>query len=183
MIGSLYIVAISLYKYFITRIGFILSLSTYTGYYTLIGINVGEEVKEQSYANHTRYQPLQHFIWLPLSFILLVYAIIQFVRNGFSFQLLLLVGAVLLAIISGMLARIYATTLQDRLIRTEEQLRYYMLTEKHLDNRLANKQLIALRFVSDEELVELVNRTVNENLSPDEIKRNVKTWSADYHHV
>ncbi|WP_156288873.1 DUF6526 family protein [Oceanobacillus salinisoli] len=144
-------------------------------------------MKEQSYANHTRYQPLQHFVWLPLSFLLLVgtviYTVIQFMKDGFSLHLLLLVGVVILAIIPGMLARIYALTLQDRLIRTEEQLRYYMLTGKGLNNRLTNEQIIALRFSSDREFVELVDRTLEENLSPAEIKKNVKTWRADYHRV
>ncbi len=144
-------------------------------------------MKEQSYENHARYQPLQHFVWLPLSFLLLVatvlYTIYQFAKNGFSLHLLLLVGVVLLAIIPGMLARIYATTLQDRIIRTEEQLRYYMLTENRLDDRLTKEQLIALRFASDDEFVELVDLTMNENLSPDEIKKNIKTWRADHHRV
>lgn len=147
----------------------------------------GEKLKNQSYTNHTRYQPLQHFVWLPLSFLLLivtvVYTVTQFVRDGFSLHLFLLVGVVILAIIPGMLARIYAITLQDRLIRTEEQLRYYMLTGKGLDNRLTREQVIALRFASDGEYVALVNRSIKENLSPDEIKKNIKMWRADYHRV
>lgn len=144
-------------------------------------------MKEQSYESHARYKPLQHFVWLPLSFLLLVstvvYAIYQFVKNGFSFHLLLLVGTVFLAIIPGMLARIYATTLQDRIIRTEEQLRYYMLTENRLDDRLTKEQLIALRFASDSEFVELVDLTMTKNLSSDDIKKNIKTWRADHHRV
>lgn len=144
-------------------------------------------MKEQSFENHARYYPLQHFVWLPLSFLLLVgtvvYTIYQFVINGFSLQLLLLVGVVFLAIIPGMLARIYATTLQDRIIRTEEQLRYFILTGNRLDNRLTIEQLIALRFASDGEFVELVDLTLNENLSPKEIKKKIKTWRADHHRV
>ncbi|MHA6252729.1 DUF6526 family protein [Oceanobacillus sp. CAU 1775] len=144
-------------------------------------------MKEQSYANHTRFQPLQHFVWLPLSFLLLlttaVYSIYQFVKNGFSLQLLLLVGVVVLAIIPGMLARMYALTLQDRLIRTEEQLRYYILTGNRLDDRITMEQLIALRFASDAEIVELVDRTLVENLSPDNIKQTIKKWRPDHHRV
>lgn len=59
-------------------------------------------MKEQSYENHVRFQPLQHFVWLLLSFLLLVstvvYTIYQFMKNGFSLQLLLLLGVVVLAI-------------------------------------------------------------------------------------
>lgn len=141
----------------------------------------------QSYANHARYQPLQHFVWLPLSLLLIistvVYTVFQFVKHGFSFQLLLLVGVVILAIIPGMLARIYAITLQDRLIQNEEKFRYFFLTGKGLDHRLTKEQIIALRFASDEELAMLVARTIEENLSPDDIKKNIKTWRVDHHRV
>ncbi len=144
-------------------------------------------MKEQSYANHTRYQPLQHFVWLPLSLLLLigtvVYAIMSFINDGFSFQLLLLIGVVILAIIPGMLARMYALTLQDRLIQNEERFRYYMLTGKALDSRLSKGQLIPLRFASDDEFVELANRAVEENLTPDDIKKSIKVWMPDHHRV
>ena len=140
-------------------------------------------MKEQSYENHTRVTPLQHYIWLPLSFIMLlttaIYGIYQFVKHGFSMQILLLFGVIVLAIIPGMLARIYALSLQDRLIVTEEQLRYFMLTGNRLATRLTKSQLIALRFASDDEYVELVDRAILEELSPDEIKKSIKTWRAD----
>lgn len=140
-------------------------------------------MKEQSYENHTRVTPLQHYIWLPLSFIMLlttaIYGIYQFVKHGFSMQILLLFGVIVLAIIPGMLARIYALSLQDRLIVTEEQLRYFMLTGNRLATRLTKPQLIALRFASDDEYVELVDRAILEELSPDEIKKSVKSWRAD----
>ncbi|MFF5996696.1 DUF6526 family protein [Lysinibacillus sp. KU-BSD001] len=144
-------------------------------------------MKQQSAANHTRFHPLQHFVWLPLSFVMLLSIIIYIVYNvmhkTFSLALLLLLGVVILAIIPGMLARIYALTLQDRLIRTEEQLRYYMLTNKRIDNRITTQQLIALRFASDEEYVQLVERTLTENLSPTDIKQAIQTWRADHHRV
>ncbi|MEG0471863.1 MAG: DUF6526 family protein, partial [Solibacillus sp.] len=92
-------------------------------------------------------------------------------------------GAVLLAIIPGMLARIYALTLQDRLIQTEEQLRYYMLTNKRIDDRVTTQQLIALRFASDEEFVNLVERVVAENLSQADIKEAIQVWRSDHHRV
>lgn len=144
-------------------------------------------MKQQSAKNHTRFQPLQHFVWLPLSAILLVstviYIISSAVKGTFSVAMLILLGAVLLAIIPGMLARIYALTLQDRLIRTEEQLRYYMLTNKRIDDRVTTQQLIALRFASDEEFVGLVERAIAENLSQADIKEAIQTWRADHHRV
>lgn len=141
-------------------------------------------MKEQSFENHARYFPLQHFIWLPLGMLMLIstigYSIYQLVKGQFSVQTLLLLGIVVLAIIPGMLARIYATTLQDRIIRTEEQLRYYILTTKPLDQALSTQHLIALRFASDEEYVSLVGRAVEEELTPNEIKQAIKVWRADH---
>ncbi|MEG0450535.1 MAG: DUF6526 family protein [Lysinibacillus sp.] len=144
-------------------------------------------MKSQSANNHTRFHPLQHFVWLPLSFVLLlstlVYIVYSIMNGTFTVGLLILVGAVLLAIIPGMLARMYALKLQDRLIRTEEQLRYYVLTNQRLDQRVTTQQLIALRFASDEEFVKLVERTVDENLSPADIKQAIQAWRADHHRV
>lgn len=144
-------------------------------------------MKEQSYANHTRFHPLQHFVWLPLSFLLLVttviYGVYEFVKHGFSLQLLLLVGIVILAIIPGILARVNSLTLQDRLICTEEQLRYYMITGKRLDDSVTKDQLIALRFAPDAELVELVHRSIDEKLSSADIKKSIKIWRADHQRV
>lgn len=141
-------------------------------------------MKEQSYENHTKVQPLQHYVWLPLSFVLLlttaIYGMYQLVKNGFSMQLFLLFAVVILAIIPGMLARIYAMSLQDRLICTEEQLRHFMLTGERLDPRLTKSQLIALRFASDAEFIELAKRAVSEEIAPDDIKKSVKVWRADH---
>nr|WP_269052449.1 DUF6526 family protein [Sporosarcina sp. G11-34] len=95
----------------------------------------------------------------------------------------MLIGVVILAIIPGMLARIYAVKLQDRIIRTEEQFRYYILTTKRLDPSLTLAQLIALHFAPDEEFVSLVDRTLAENLSSDEIKQAIHEWRADYNRV
>ena len=144
-------------------------------------------MKEQSVEKHTQYQPLQHYIWLPLSFVMLVsvfgYAIYELVNGRLTLQTLLLLGLMVLAIISGILARMYALKLQDRLIRTEEQLRYYMLTTKRIDSGLTINQLIALRFAPDEEFIGLVDRAVAENLTPIEIKQSIQMWRADHQRV
>ncbi len=77
----------------------------------------------------------------------------------------------------------YALKLQDRIIRGEENFRYYRLTGNLLDSRLSLKQVIALRFADDAEYPELVDRTVAEDLSPGEIKKAVQNWKADHHRV
>ena len=144
-------------------------------------------MKEQSVDRHTRYNPLQHFVWLPLSLVLLIsvfaFSIYQLLTGEFTLQTLLLIALVVLAIIPGMLARMYAVTLQDRLIRTEEQFRYYTLTTKRMDSSITMAQLIALRFASDEEFIALVDRTVAEELSATEIKTAIEDWRADHQRV
>ena len=72
---------------------------------------------------------------------------------------------------------------QNRVIRAEENLRYYVLTGKLLPAGIRMSQVIALRFAPDEELEALVNRAVNENLSPSDIKKAIKNWKGDYHRI
>jgi len=76
----------------------------------------------------------------------------------------------------------YALTCQNRIVRLELRLRYYQLTNQRLEiieNQLSFKQLAALRFASDEELVGLIKRTLEENLSPADIKKSINNWVAD----
>lgn len=126
--------------------------------------------------------PLFHYVLAPLALLTVILGIIQIV-NGFSISsLLLFVGAVLFFLIIAKL-RLYALKLQDRIIRSEENFRYYVLTGKRLDSRITMKQLIALRFASDEEFPSMVEKAVNDNLTPNQIKQLVENWRGDYHRV
>lgn len=144
-------------------------------------------MKEQSYENHSRYYPLQHYIWLPLSFLMLigtiVYLVMQLMNGSFTFETLLLVGLVVLSIIPGVLARSYALKMQDRLIRAEEQFRYFILTKEPIDPRLTIQQLIALRFASDAELPVLAKKAAEEGMTSDSIKKSIVDWRSDFHRV
>jgi hypothetical protein len=46
--------------------------------------------------------------------------------------------------------------------------------------RLSLRQIIALRFASDEELPGLLQRAATENMTADQIKRAITSWQADY---
>ena len=46
--------------------------------------------------------------------------------------------------------------------------------------QLSPKQIVALRFASDDELGELLARAVREQMTPDAIKRAIKQWRPDY---
>lgn len=144
-------------------------------------------MKKQSVDNHARYFPLQHFIWLPLGAILgittVVYGVFKIIKGGFTFDIVLLFGVLIMAIISGILARMYGVKLQDRIIRTEERLRYYMLTQERMNEQFTINQLIALRFAPDEEYVSLAKRTLKENLSSNDIKLSIETWRADHERI
>ena len=79
--------------------------------------------------------------------------------------------------------RLFPLKAQDRAIRAEENLRYYVLTGKLFPKELRVSQIIALRFAPDEEFVALVDRAVAENLKSKEIKKAIKNWKADYYRV
>ena len=68
---------------------------------------------------------------------------------------------------------------QDRAIRAEESLRYFILTGKPFDKKLQMNQIIALRFASDEEFELLVQKAVTENLSSIQIKQLIQNWRPD----
>ena len=87
-------------------------------------------------------------------------------------------------IILSIAARLQALRAQDRVIRLEEALRYQKLLPAELLERALNlptAQIIALRFAPDEELPDLVGRTLSgEFKTSKEIKLAVKNWRGDY---
>ena len=85
-----------------------------------------------------------------------------------------------------MKARLYATKLQDRIIRMEERQRLYGLLPETLRTRigeLSEGQLVGLRFASDAELPGLVEETLAKKLSRAQIKKSIKVWRPDYFRV
>ena len=146
-----------------------------------------EEKKSQTYKSHTRYHPLQHFILMPISVLILVVAIISTItsiaKGDFSFTTFLIMGLVIMSIITSLLARMNPLKVQDRTIRVEEQLRYFILTGSPIDPKITMPQLIALRFASDDEFPKLVEKAALTSMTPGEIKNEIQQWRSDEHRV
>lgn len=80
--------------------------------------------------------------------------------------------------------RMYATKLQDRIIRQEVNFRYYVATGKTLPESLTVSQIVALRFAGDDEFLTLVDQVINNpSLTNKEIKKMVKNRKWDYSRV
>jgi hypothetical protein len=82
-----------------------------------------------------------------------------------------------------LISRRFTTTLQDRIIRLEMRVRcqaFLTPAQQQALQGLDLRRIAALRFASDAEVPALLDRTVRESLSPDQIKRAVKTWVPDF---
>jgi L-cystine uptake protein TcyP (sodium:dicarboxylate symporter family) len=144
-------------------------------------------MKEQHVGNHARYVPLFHFVTLPLILAAVIGSFVNMMQRWSDPHMhLTVVVLFVLSLCAGLLAwyaRSFALRAQDRAIRAEEQLRYFMLTGKRLDVRLRLSQWIALRFADDEEFLQLVQRAASEQLSAKQIKQAIRNWRADWNRV
>lgn len=140
---------------------------------------------EQNYKNHVRYDPIYHFVLFTILIINLVIATVLLVRHpggSTSWILVLSIAAVLIFL----KMRMYAMTVQDRVIRLEERLRLQALApaEWHTQiYQLTLDQLIGLRFASDDEVVALAKEALEKGLNRKQIKERIKAWRADWHRV
>ncbi|MGN6399499.1 MAG: DUF6526 family protein [Flavisolibacter sp.] len=141
------------------------------------------QTKEQHYKNHTQIVYGYYlFTGIPILVLIGVAIAKLFMDEQKSVALiLLLIGWILLSMLFR--SRSFALKAQDRAIRAEENLRYFILTGKRLDQRLAVSQIIALRFAGDEEMPALAQRAVEEGLTNDAIKKQIKNWRSDWHRV
>ena len=141
----------------------------------------------QNYANHGRIVPMYHYVTLGILQLTLIGSCVNLYlswgdHNRF-YSASLLVTLTFGTILTAVFARSFALKAQDRAIRAEEQLRYYVMTGKLLDPRLTVPQIIALRFASNEEFVALAQRAADQNMAAKEIKQAVRAWRADTHRV
>lgn len=142
-----------------------------------------EKPYHQTFENHGRVVPGYHLVVLPIFTINLGWSLYRLGRS-FSAESVLAVLLAAAFILLFYYTRIFALTLQDRVIRLEMTLRLAQVLPPELRPRVSEftvEQLVALRFAGDPELPDLARRTLAENLSDRKtIKRMIKQWKADF---
>jgi len=142
-------------------------------------------MKNQNLSNHRQYVPAFHLIALLGSLILVIGSIVNLVKTsheGLYSASLITFGAIVL-LFTAFYTRIFSLRAQDRVIRAEENFRHFLLTKQALPKELTVRQIVGLRFASDEEFPALVEKALKEKMSENDIKKAIKTWRGDYYRV
>jgi Family of unknown function (DUF6526) len=136
----------------------------------------------QSLENHAKFVPPFHIGVLGIFGANLIFRAVRLFHDfdiARAFDLLLAIGLILCAFY----ARIFALTVQDRVIRLEMRLRLERLLPADLRDRVAEfsvGQLVALRFAGDAELPELARKVLDGKIEDRKaIKQMVRDWQPD----
>jgi hypothetical protein len=112
-----------------------------------------------------------------------IWRIVQVFKH-FSFATVVTCLTGLALVVLAFYARVFALTVQDRVIRLEMRLRLQELLPGDLRARILEftpSQLVGLRFASDAELPDLARKVLNDKiLDRGPIKKMVKDWQPDY---
>jgi len=142
---------------------------------------------EQNFANHAKFVPGYHYLTFALLGVNLIWTIFRLIYGlpGVGiWDRLVSLGVAFALLLMAVYLRTFPLKAQDRVIRLEETLRLERLLPADLKgriNELRPGQLIALRFASDEELPELTRTVLDRGaMTPDEIKKMVRSWRADH---
>jgi hypothetical protein len=149
--------------------------------------------KPQTRENHAAFDPVYHYTAMPLILLANVLALTLAVRVLLAgptldtaiealFRVVLAGGILFL----GACVRLYSLRVQDRVIAIEVERRYERLggsSTTPLAERLEPRQLVALRFAGDAELVALADAAAAESLAPAAIKARINHWRPDYRRI
>jgi hypothetical protein len=140
--------------------------------------------KPQNIRNHVRFVPLFHLFVAPVLLINVGRSIYRIVHFGISFETVFGVLLALALFALSFCARIFALTVQDRVIRLEMRLRLAEVLPVDLRPRISEftaGQLVSLRFAGDAELPALARKVLDDKLEDRKaIKQLIKNWQGDY---
>jgi hypothetical protein len=135
----------------------------------------------QNYQNHTRYDPPYHFFVLMVALAAVPFSLWSLWKQpGLASVAHVIAGCAL--VVAVLKIRTYPLKVQDRLIRLEERMRLQQLLPEKTRSRigeLTESQLVALRFASDEELPDLVEKVLAGRMESKEIKKTIRNWRPD----
>ena len=138
--------------------------------------------ESQNLVNHPKMVPMFHYFVLPVLAVNLVSSIMNAVRSFSANSVIAFLFAAALLVLA-FYARIFALTVQDRVIRLEMQLRLQNILPADLHPRIPEftvSQLVALRFAGDAELPDLARKVLAEKLRDRKaIKQLVRDWQPD----
>ena len=143
-------------------------------------------MKTQNFKTHGRLVAGYHKVLYPMliaGFIGSCINLSHSCANGNYYSASLIVLLFLTVMLSSFFGRSFALRAQDRAIRAEENMRHFIMTGKALPSALTIRQIIGLRFASDEEFLELIKDAIENNLKEKQIKAKIKNWKADFYRV
>jgi Family of unknown function (DUF6526) len=139
---------------------------------------------EQNFKNHAKLVPTFHFFVLSVLVLNFVQSIHRLVHSGFRWNEIVGTLTALALVFLAFHARLFALSVQDRVIRLEERQRMSRLLPADLQPRIDEftaRQLVGLRFASDAELPDLARKVLNDKVTDlKTIKQSVKNWRPDY---
>jgi dolichyl-phosphate-mannose--protein O-mannosyl transferase len=139
---------------------------------------------EQNFDNHTKFVPLFHVYVLGVLALNFLWSLYHWKMTGFSLDGLVSILLASALVLLAFFARIFALTVQDRVIRLEERLRYERVLPADLRPRIGEfmlSQIVSMRFASDAELPALARKVLDEKLCDRKaIKQLIKNWKPDY---
>jgi hypothetical protein len=141
-------------------------------------------MSEQNFANHAKTVPAFHFFVLPVLFLNIGWSIYRWKTLLWSIDGGIWVLTSVAILVGFLCVRMFALSVQDRVIRLEERLRCERLLPQDLQARIVEfepGQLISLRFASDAEFPALARKVLDEKITDRKtIKQQIKNWRADY---
>ncbi len=140
--------------------------------------------KQQNFQSHTKVVPLFHMFVLPVLMVNAGGSIYHLIKMGISYSSVMGVLVAFALLTFATYARLFALSVQDRLIRLEMRLRLAEVLPVDLRPRIPEftvAQMVSLRFAPDAELPGLARKVLDEKMNDRKaIKKLVKDWQPDY---